>query len=240
MSIQIATTKYIADGSDEWARDCFAIWITKSKAILDKVFGSSQQFNLSIHVSETFDCPMCLPGRPDTRIRLSLNDLTHWAQVVYQFAHEYCHAFINSPYIPKALQDEWFEEVICECASRYTLYQLNEDPLAKKIYQDSFKEYSDELFLKRNAKKIDAKELLVEDSPLQREVRNNHEDRPVFDFLANRIYPIIEDDPTVWQSVPLLAQFSDSNTFKQNLEFWKTNSHKENQTSIQRIIDLFS
>lgn len=240
MSIQIVTTKYISDGSDEWSRSLFETWINKSKAILDKAFGSPQQFNLSIYISENYNYPVCWSDRPNTRINLALKDLTHWAKVVYQFSHEYCHAVINSPYTPEQLRDEWFEEVICECASRYVLYRLNEDPLAKQIYKDFFKEYSNELFLKKNAKKIDAKELLIEGSPLQHEVRNNHEDRPVFNYLANEIYPIITANPIVWESVPLLAKFKDSNTFQQNLEQWKTTSCNKSQPLIQQIIDLFS
>nr|MCS5632398.1 hypothetical protein [Pirellulaceae bacterium] len=45
-----------------------------------------------------------------------------WAQLAFQFAHEFCHVICN--YRDVTNQQLWFEETLCECASLYALRQM--------------------------------------------------------------------------------------------------------------------
>lgn len=70
-------------------------------------------------------------------ILLSTHD-DYWGQWVYQFAHEYCHHFINGTFSGEIKGLLWFEEMICEVSSIYNLYSIADDwsksPLQSKLH----------------------------------------------------------------------------------------------------------
>lgn len=157
----------------------------------------------------------------------------YWSQYAFQYAHELCHYLIYSG--PKQSRDEWFEEVICECSSRYWLKQLATSNL---LCEDSylFKVYA--ILREQKIKKFEIKELQNENSEMLTYLRQNHESREHFNFLSNQIMPIIDDDPEIWSDMILLRTISDNFTFTENLARLTAQSdlHKE---SFERIARLF-
>ncbi len=216
--------------------DNFALrWVRLTSEILNDATAIKPTRDITVQFSPTFPVPFTYNQSNQALIGLSINDLKYWAQIAFQFSHEYCHYLINSPINPQP-KGEWFEEVICECASRFTLLRLNEDDMAKLLFNGSFKEYG------LNRQKARAKHFSLEglnDSPLLEHLRTNHEDRLYFNYIANLIMPIINKDDSFWESIPGLAYFKDDNTFLENLNVWYERSPENAKPQVDEIINLF-
>ncbi|WP_257593859.1 hypothetical protein [Lactiplantibacillus plantarum] len=128
-----------------------------------------------------------------------------------------------------------FEEVICECSSRYWLNWLSKSNFYP-LSSDIFKNYAFQRTLHINS--FNFKDLQNEDSQILTYFRENHEDRPHFNFLANQIMPIINDDPEIWSEMFLLRTISDNFTFMENLNNLVYQSFKHKK-SFKRIVALF-
>jgi hypothetical protein len=48
----------------------------------------------------------------------------YWCQYAFQYSHEFCHALTN-PLVDVLGNKGWFEEVICEIASAFTLNRMS-------------------------------------------------------------------------------------------------------------------
>ncbi|GJI51823.1 hypothetical protein NMZ1139_00510 [Lactiplantibacillus plantarum] len=157
----------------------------------------------------------------------------YWGQYAFQYAHELCHYLVDSKWPP--MRDEWLEEVICECSSRYWLNWLSKSNFYP-LSSDIFKNYAFQRTLHINS--FNFKDLQNEDSQILTYFRENHEDRPHFNFLANQIMPIINDDPEIWSEMFLLRTISDNFTFMENLNNLVYQSFKHKK-SFKRIVALF-
>lgn len=218
----------------------FIRWIKKTILLLNNASLISPNKDIQIQISGKYEAPETLNIISPALIKLAVKNTNYWAQIVFQFSHEYCHYLINSPLFPQA-NDEWFEEVICECASRYALLNLNNDVEAQKYFKGSFKEYA----LSRNDpdnEKIFKLNLLNEDSQLLKNLRAEHysnHSREYFDHISNIIMPIILKNNSFWQSIPGIAHFNDDNTFIENLNEWYKESPKSSKPQVAKIIKLF-
>jgi hypothetical protein len=60
----------------------------------------------------------------DVRVLLNTQG-RYWAQVAYQFAHEFCDVLANvPPNDPGWKPSEWIEESLCETASQFALRSM--------------------------------------------------------------------------------------------------------------------
>ena len=216
----------------------FDTWAKLVFSIMEKASGKQITKDINISVSPDFENPSTLPDKNPIQIKLSMGSLLYWAQEVYQLAHEYCHDLINSSYDPQR-KDEWFEEVICECASRYVLIKINENELAKRLYPGEFVNY-EESMSNRTTYTFDTKSLAVETSETLIKLRTNHEWREAERYLANKIFLIIVNNDYFWQSIPGLACFKNNNTFMENLNEWYTESPELAKPQVAKIIKLFN
>ena len=218
----------------------FPVWIGKTTAIINNVTVLNNDRDIQIVVSSDFDYPETFNQLNPVVIKITMSRLSYWAQAVYQYAHEYCHYLINSP-LP-SLRDEWFEEVICECASRYVLLNLNNDVEAQEHFKEFFKKYA----INREDPLIEEKfalNSLNENSVILAELRNNHSSRnsrKYFNHIANLIMPIILTNDSFWQSIPGLAYFKNDNTFMENLNEWYKVSPEPAKPQVAKIIKLFN
>ena len=214
----------------------FPIWIGKTTAIINNVTVLNNDRDIQIVVSSDFDYPETFNQLNPVVIKIAMSRLSYWDQAVYQYAHEYCHYLINSP-LP-SLRDEWFEEVICECCSRFALYQLSNDPLAKQLqFNLAFREYYTNLFKKKN-QPFNLADLSNDNSSILQEMRNNHEDRDKFNYIANQIYPIIRENNTFWKSIYLLSGFNNNRSFIDNMSYWYQAAPATTKKQIREIIKL--
>lgn len=214
----------------------FPVWIGKTTAIINNVTVLNNDRDIQIVVSSDFDYPETFNQLNPVVIKIAMSRLSYWAQAVYQYAHEYCHYLINSP-LP-SLRDEWFEEAICECCSRFALYQLSNDPLAKQLqFNLAFREYYTNLFKKKN-QPFNLADLSNDNSSILQEMRNNHEDRDKFNYIANQIYPIIRENNTFWRSIYLLSGFNNNRSFIDNMSYWYQAAPATTKKQIREIIKL--
>lgn len=215
----------------------FNHWVRQTFQIMENVTQKQLSRDVNIIVSPNFNYPQSWGNESPIRINLAMSSLLFWSQEVYQLAHEYCHVLINSPYNPQ-MRDEWFEEVICECASRFVLSKMNDDDYAKQNYTDSFINYEKGLFNEK-VFKFKKNALSNENSVILTRLRQNHEWREPQKYLANMIYPLIAEDGAFWQSIIRLADFKNENTFMENLSDWYQKSPAPSKQQISKIIELF-
>lgn len=214
----------------------FDYWVKRTAHIFFELTNVELNGTLTVDISDEHPYPQCFRTAQPT-INLALDDLDHWAQVVYQFAHELCHLIAGYPNI-KSPRDGWFEEIICECASRKLLLALNATKKAEAIFSKSFGSYCLNLFASSDKKFFQLTELTNEHSELLSEVRSNHEDRPVFRYVADSIFPIINANDCFWQSIYYLRVFDDQYSFSDNLAFWHDASPEISRSQINQIIKL--
>ena len=214
----------------------FIRWIRKTIMLLNNASLISPNKDIQIQISGKYEAPETLNIISPALIKLAIKNTNYWAQIVFQFSHEYCHYLINSP-LP-SLRDEWFEEVICECCSRFALYQLSNDPLAKQLqFNLAFREYYTNLFKKKN-QPFNLADLSNDNSSILQEMRNNHEDRDKFNYIANQIYPIIRENNTFWRSIYLLSGFNNNRSFIDNMSYWYQAAPATTKKQIREIIKL--
>lgn len=162
------------------------------------------------------DGPMCSNCNPIRIIFLSAHG-DFWGQWVYQFAHEYCHHLIDGQMSRIVEGLIWFEEMMCELASRYIIWRLaDSDTLAKKGLSPAYPILQDYLSNRMP---------LNED--LKSEFEMNGSVRPWLPLLAQPIYhrehykiiadailPLFCTNPYLWR---IIAYIGDS-THWQSLE----------------------
>ena len=217
----------------------FDTWAKLVFSIMEKASGKQITKDINISVSPDFENPSTLPDKNPIQIKLSMGSLLYWAQEVYQLAHEYCHDLINSSYDPQR-KDEWFEEVICECASRFVLIEISTTSLAaKELFSNHFIDYEKNLF-KEETFVFEPKKLSNESFEVLAKLRANHEWREAERYLANKIFPIIVESDYFWQSIPELARFNNDNTFMENLNEWYKASPEPAKPQVAKIIKLFN
>lgn len=217
----------------------FDTWAKLVFSIMEKASGKQITKDINISVSPDFENPSTLPDKNPIQIKLSMGSLLYWAQEVYQLAHEYCHDLINSSYDPQR-KDEWFEEVICECASRFVLIEISTTSLAaKELFSNHFIDYEKNLF-KEETFVFEPKKLSNESFEVLAKLRANHEWREAERYLANKIFPIIVNNDYFWQSIPGLACFKNNNTFMENLNEWYKESPELAKPQVAKIIKLFN
>lgn len=71
-----------------------------------------------VHNDPDSECPYFHHTTP-LKIRLSMSELSYWAQMVYQLSHELCHYAMYQTKQDKTKTLSWFEEIVCEAMSLY-------------------------------------------------------------------------------------------------------------------------
>lgn len=243
-----STQQLIFFGSDENYQSLVDL-IESNIKLVETYFSSKTAINMQIIQNVNHKNPSFSSTGSGPTIRLVASNNYAYAQYVFQFSHELCHAQIRKDGDDSlSLRDTWFEEVICEVSSRFFLNKMSADEnLNRSLYpHPAFKDYA----LNRTSE-IEIVDLVVlsnEESHLlnmfRSEVENgtyaNDETRSRYNYIANFIYPIFEENPELWQEVYLIHNFSNEKGFIENLISWKNESQRdENKKSIQKIINLF-
>lgn len=67
--------------------------------------------------------PMLVLNCHPIRIRLSMEKLSYWCQLIFQLSHEMMHYVVRQCGQNKSPEIKWFEETLCEAVSLYVLKQ---------------------------------------------------------------------------------------------------------------------
>ncbi|MCL1909632.1 MAG: hypothetical protein FWG05_01715, partial [Kiritimatiellaeota bacterium] len=155
---------------------------------------------------------------------------TRWAQLVYQFAHEYCHQLVMSdfhePFGTSA--NGWFDETLCELASLWALNRMSEDWLAGgapferwNYYGVHFKEYLDNHIAgtRTFGSPEEFAAWLHTELP---DLRKHKELRDRNTTVAVQLLPLFIEKPQLWEVMPYFSVGMDVNaTLRDFLRGWQ-------------------
>jgi hypothetical protein len=174
----------------------------------------------------------------EIRVRLDTGE-NLWAQMAYQFAHEFTH--ILCCYDEKHRETKWFEESLCELASLFALHRMAETwktrpPYSNwKSYAPSLAKYADERIAK--AKLPEGKTLAQWYAENAEALRKDATDRPRNCIVAGVLLPLFENQPEAWAAVEYLntEPFPGPYTFAEYLKAWQGHSPEKLRPFVARI-----
>jgi len=165
-----------------------------------------------------------------------------WAQLAFQFSHEFCHVICN--YRDVTNQQLWFEETLCECASLYALRQMATEwktnaPYSNwKSYATSLGDYAADRIATHGGRKDSIAQFY---QTHQTELYKTGTNRELNTYLAVRLLPLFEATPTAWQALRYinLGPAKENMSFQAYLKGWHDRAPKKHRAFIQQIATEF-
>lgn len=181
-----------------------------------------------IHNDTTSDCPELSFSQP-LSLRLAQPSTDYWAQTIYQMSHELCHYALRPPFKDNVLTYlSWFEEIICEAMSLYSLeksaknWKLCSLSAINPTFDNSILKYLKQECCKTGTdsfSKCNTVELLAEyncQSLL-------HPDRDSHRNERNQVYEIISQDPHSLLAMKDYSNYIEHNGVTIDFDSWYAN-----------------
>jgi hypothetical protein len=186
-------------------------------------------------------------------IGLSARD-THWAQYVFQFAHEFCHALANFGDNPQQSvryprhANLWLEESLCETASLFALRAMSRswrtDPPypAWRSYASWLNDYAEQRLRLTEHHLPTGMPFSVWFHKNESALRQNSDMRDWNTVIAIRLLPIFEAEPRGWEAVAMLNRGSrdPKESLAQRLAEWRSRCPKEVRPFVARLASVFA
>jgi len=186
------------------------------------------------------------------RIGLACED-AHWAQMAFQFGHEFCHALAQHSaaarrsWHPPRHANLWFEECLCETASLFVLRKMAEDwktsaPYPNwKSYSGSLAGYAAERLAKPERQLPEGQNFGEWFQSNEASLRANHALRDKNVIVARQMLPLFEATPAGWDSVCYLnlGQRKDGKPLAQHLAEWQIATPAATKPFVARVAALF-
>lgn len=189
------------------------------------------------------------------RVRIGLNcEDTRWAQMIFQFGHEFCHALAQHSSIalrgwhPPRHANLWFEESLCEASSLFVLRRLAVTWQQSAPYE-TWRTYAPAIGKYASDRLAKPEHQLPADTPFLAWFRQNEaamRDNPVLRekdvIVARQMLPLFEADPSGWAAVCYLnlGTHQQGKSLAQHFSEWQNNSPPELRPFIGRLTALFS
>ena len=175
-------------------------------------------------------------------VKLDTSDRA-WAQLAFQFAHEFCHVICN--YRDATNQQLWFEETLCECASLYALRQMATEwktnaPYSNwKSYSNSLRDYADDRISSHTAGRKDSVAKFYRNN--QAELNKSATNRVLNTYMAVQLLPLFEATPTAWQALRYinLGPAEENVSFQSYLQGWHDRSPTKHRAFIRQVATEF-
>lgn len=146
------------------------------------------------------DHPMCCPSEKGHLIYLHAYQ-DYWCRWVYQFAHEYCHHFINGKLSREISGLTWFEETICELSSMFHLYRFYARWSKKQHpYAPFVLDYLNDLLSKNPL--LFSETLRPRFLSLWEQILSEpkyHRDH--YNVIATKMFPLFVENPRLWKII---------------------------------------
>jgi len=165
-----------------------------------------------------------------------------WAQLAYQFSHEFCHIVCN--YRDAKNPQLWFEESLCECASLYSLqrmavqWEVNPPYPNWKSYSISLANYArDRINQYTNRNESTAQFYRRHLADLEKNATN----RDLNTTVAVKLLPHLEATPEAWQSLRYLnlGSIEENLTLQTYLTRWHGRVPEQHKPFIRQIAKEF-
>lgn len=165
---------------------------------------------------------------------------TFFAQLGYQFAHEYCHLIINKS---TAQKFGFFQESLCELASIFFMHAQGilwqQSPVFENMpdYGNDLIEYANEIPRYEQIIPFNLHFLADNKSSITQELYSDSTNRSLNVHIAESIRPIFEKFPCIWQEVSSLPSDDTESNLKDYLISWKNAA--TNKDGFDELISLF-
>jgi len=164
-----------------------------------------------------------------------------WAQMAYQFAHEYCH-LLCGPGGPTPQM--WFQETLCETASRFALMQMSRTwkthpPYSNwASYSGALRSYFDDL--QKNDRLPKGKTLAQWYQENAQALTANSCDRPKNNVVAAEVWAMFDAQPEHWEAVTYFPHEKlDPDTLAEFLRVWRRNCPARHKPFIAALASKF-
>jgi cyanophycinase len=189
--------------------------------------------------------PMVVFGKGadgERRVLLDTRDRA-WAQLAFQFAHEFCHIQCN--YREAKTANLWFEESLCETASLFALKRMGQTwktnpPYGNwKSYAASLGDYADQRL--KSTESRDGLTLAQWFARHEAALRANATDRGKNQVVAAAVLPLLEKEPEHWAALRYLNRWDPTRelTFAEYLRDWHERAPAEHKAFVAEVAGLF-
>jgi len=175
----------------------------------------------------------------DFIVILSVHNL-YWDQFAYQFSHEFCHILSEFERF-KGLSNKWFQEVICEVASLFTLKQMAREWRCSAPYPN-WQDYA--AVLEEYANNRIDKHKLRQDKKFndwfsEKEfiLRNDSINRKLNTIIAVNLLPLFQENPGEWESIRYFPDIEEN--FPIFIKNWIMNVPESHKAFITKIAKNF-
>jgi hypothetical protein len=178
----------------------------------------------------------------EIQVRLDSGKLL-WAQIAFQFAHEFCH--IMCSYKEGDKRNKWFEESVCETASLFALRRMAETWQTKPPYP-KWKDYVPSLNKYADTRIKEA--ALPEGKTLAQWYKENADalakeptDRPRNNVVAGVLLKHFEATPDNWAAIEFLnaEPLTKDQTFKDYLTAWQKHCPEKRKSFVAELAKEF-
>lgn len=161
-----------------------------------------------------------------------------WAQLAFQFSHEFCHIVCN--YRETRNPQLWFEESICECASLYSLRRMADEWKTKppysnwKSYSASLADYANDRVKNYKGRKESIAQFYKANKA---ELEKTGTNRDLNNYVAVKLLPLFEATPAAWQSLRYLnlGPTEENASFKTYLTGWHDRVPPKHRPFIRQV-----
>ncbi len=165
-----------------------------------------------------------------------------WAQLAFQFSHEFCHIVCN--YRDAKNPQLWFEETLCDCASMYSLRRMavewkTNPPYSNwKSYSASLANYANGRIQKHAGRKEPIAQFYrANKAALETSATN----RALNSYISVKLLPLFEAEPAAWQSLRYLnlGPADENASFKAYLTGWHDRAPPKHRPFIRQVAAEF-
>ena len=235
--------------SDGWegigADNAKAIALSAADSLLENIPGVSLD---PIILENSSDGPVVLFQRGSNneyQVKINIGD-TFWAQLVYQFSHEFMHILSNYGRT-ESDSNQWFEEALCEAASIHAVKRLSvvwetNPPLPHlQSFAPSMKDYYNNLIAEPHRYLQSGDSIANWYQREQVSLRNDAGQRDKNEVLGTKIYQFFEESPDRWRAVRYInmSNVNGQITLKQYLTDWQTHLPDDLKYVAETISDWF-
>ncbi|MEP6667883.1 MAG: hypothetical protein ABJF10_01950 [Chthoniobacter sp.] len=188
------------------------------------------------------------------RVRIGLNiEDARWAQMIFQFGHEFCHALAQHSTIalrgwhPPRHANLWFEESLCEASSLFVLrrlavtWQQNAPYEVWRTYAPTIAKYTSDRLARPEHQLPAETTFLTWFRQNETALRENACLREKDVIIARQMLPLFEADPAGWATACYLnlGTHQQGKSLTQHFSEWQNNSPSELRPFLSRLTSLF-
>lgn len=203
-----------------------------------------------IEVFPTTNAPVVLYQKgPENQYQIYLAAKgRHWGEYIYEFSHEIFHILSNYEYHapPKKAQHQWFEEMMCEAASLYSLKRLSSE-WGESVPRTEWALYAPALNRFTQRALNEPHRQLPHDTSLSQWFREHRDSllgnpylRAKNEMVAMLFLPLLEQN-TDWRAVGFLNRPDNQEpmNFHDYLVDWYRNTPVANRNFVVHTMNLF-